>query len=131
MNQQRQKAMDDALAAIDWQYSPKNPVNVARYRAAQIKRRTDRRKLVAKFMAAGGYWPMMRYLSEIGHGTYLSTDDAIASIRERLRILAVNKATGHWSYPDSAWKVRAYRERLIVARYFAMHGADIWQKDAA
>lgn len=132
MNQQRQKAMDDALAAIDWQYSPKNPVNVARYRAAQIKRRTNRRKLVIKFMAADGYWPLMRYLSELAYGPkFISTDEAIRWCRAELRRIAIAKDTEHWSYRDRAWRVQPVRERLIIARYFARFGADVWQKDAA
>lgn len=131
MRPARASAVDAAIAAIDWQYSPVNPVNVARYRAHRMKRREEHRGLVARFSASDGYWSLMRYLSELGHVRYLSTDDAIASIRGHLRRLAIAKAADHWSYPDQAWKVRQFRDRLLIARYFSRFGALIWQRDAA
>lgn len=101
-----------------------------------IKSRVRHREAVTEYTQRG-YWPLMAYLQEgsslVGGyscpGNFLSLDEAVSGLARQVKSQRKRIEINHWS----ACHVRlaAYRDRLVVARYFARFGKHIWQQEAA
>lgn len=103
----------------------------SRRRILRMRSRTARRVEVNRFMAADGYWPLLRWLSDLSPRSFLSIDEARTWLRKEITRIGKLKAAGHWAYRDNFHRLPGLQDRLIVATYFARYGAETWAREAA
>jgi hypothetical protein len=119
-----------ALAAIDERGNPDSDENTE-YRVRNIvKARTRRREIVNRFMFRD-YWQLMAWLSEPAPRRFLSCDEALTFFRRQRARFWWAKRTGHYSQASRAASMSACRDRIVIARYFAKHGRELWAREAA
>jgi len=97
-------------------------------RTALIAARARRRKQVIKHLDGTRYWQLLSWLSEArtDHVRFLSLDEAVRFLSMQVR--RANNCIGRNHHSAPVWMDRlpGLRDRLIVARYFLAHGAELW-----
>jgi len=99
---------------------------------ALVAARSRRRQRVIKHLDGKTYWQLMSWLSEANTDYYgfLSLEEAVGFLSVQVR--RANNCIARQHHSASNWinRLPGLRDRLIVARYFAKHGAELWAVEA-